>query len=484
MEIRYYKEQQHNFMVIKQTESESQAAYHSKMLKSRKMDHLLKVNERIVNGDKYNYYDITSKLSLKQLLGSRSLSMSDITPFMDDLRGACKEIDNYLLDTARLVLDPDMIFYSHVKEKYYFLYNISTPVEESEHDIGLLMDYLLDKADSDDESASDLIYSLYEQYEKGILDVWGMLDIYDNYAAAGKKNDDSRNRSVSSIRGSSFSDLTAPDTPSDLKADPYFVYDNNDGPVPDPVPMPSPLPPAASAQSPARKTAPIIIAVIGILGLVACVTIRMLLKLDPDEELIWLAGTIVSILLSAAGIIWFVISSGKKNQTEPQPDSVAAFSDPANCPDIHMEDFIASPSRSARPVSSGSKQEHLNEDIEDVYAPPIEGQTVFFDGTSESGTYKLYALDRKNKKHIELTHLPVTIGKLNGYVDFVIDHPSISRMHAKLDMQGDRLMLSDLNSTNGVYLNGMRLSPNEVREIEEGDEIRFGSLNYCLRRCS
>ena len=62
MEIRYYKEQQHNFMVIKQTESESQAAYHSKMLKSRKMDHLLKVNERIVNGDKYNYYDITSKL--------------------------------------------------------------------------------------------------------------------------------------------------------------------------------------------------------------------------------------------------------------------------------------------------------------------------------------------------------------------------------------------------------------------------------------
>ena len=484
MEIRYYKEQQRNFMVIKQTESESQAAYHSKMLKSRRMDHLLKVNERIVNGDKYNYYDITSKLSLKQLLGSRSLSMTDLIPFMNDLRGACKEVDNYLLDTARLVLDPDMIFYSHVKEKYYFLYNISTPSEESEHDIGLLMDYLLDKADSEDESASDLIYSMYEQYEKGILDVWGMLDIYDAQAVSGKKNDDTLKRSMSSMNGSSSADLTLPETSPDLKADPCFVYDITAGNVPDPVPMPSPLPPAAGAQSPVRKTAPLIIAVIGVLGLVACAIIRMLLKLEPDEALIWLAGTIVSALISVMGIIWSVINSGRNNITEPQPDSVAAFPDPTNRQDIHMSDFIASPSRSARPVSAGSKQEHLNDDIEDVYALPIEGQTVFFDGTSESGTYKLYALDRKNKKHIELTHLPVTIGKLNGYVDFVIDHPSISRMHAKLEMQGDRLMLSDLNSTNGVYLNGMRLSPNEVREIEEGDEIRFGSLNYCLRRCS
>ncbi len=445
-------------MVIRQTESESRTAYHSKMLRSRNMDHLLRVNERIVNGDKYNYYDITSKLSLKQFLGHRSLSMSDMTPLMNDLQRACREIENYLLDPSRLVLDPEMIFYSHSKEKYYFLYNISTSVEESENDIGLLMDYLLDRADGGDEAVSDLIYNLYEQYEKGVMDVWRMIETYNEYT----------------------SDPSVDQTDTFRESDPVPV------PVPTPIPVPVPdsLPPAATGTPMRKNPVPLIIAGLGILGVAACLAIRMMFKLEPDEKLIWTAAIAAAGIISAGGIIGFVITLIKNRSEDPQPDSTAIYTPAPDQPDIHMQDFIASPAMPVKPAVTGSKQERLNAESEDVYAPPIEGQTVFFDGASESGTYKLYALDRKNKTHIELDHLPVTIGKLNGYVDYVIDHPSISRMHARLDRQGDRLMLSDLNSTNGVFLNGMRLSPNEVREIEEGDEIRFGSLNYCLRRCS
>ena len=43
------------------------------------------------------------------------------------------------------------------------------------------------------------------------------------------------------------------------------------------------------------------------------------------------------------------------------------------------------------------------------------------------------------------------------------------------------MFLTDMNSMNGTYKNGLRMQPQETVEIEPGDEIRFGSLNYCYR---
>ena len=58
---------------------------------------------------------------------------------------------------------------------------------------------------------------------------------------------------------------------------------------------------------------------------------------------------------------------------------------------------------------------------------------------------------------------------------------SVSRIHAKFERQGDRVLLTDMNSTNGTYKNGLRMEPQETVEIEPGDEIRFGNLHYCYR---
>lgn len=108
------------------------------------------------------------------------------------------------------------------------------------------------------------------------------------------------------------------------------------------------------------------------------------------------------------------------------------------------------------------------------------GNTVFFD-ESKMAEYKLYAMDRRNKQHIELRKFPCTIGKMAGCVDHVLGDDSVSRIHARLDKEGDKVLLTDMNSTNGTYKNGLRMQPQETVEIEVGDEIRFGSLNYCYR---
>lgn len=52
----------------------------------------------------------------------------------------------------------------------------------------------------------------------------------------------------------------------------------------------------------------------------------------------------------------------------------------------------------------------------------------------------------------------------------------VSRMHAALRLMADTLVLVDLGSTNGTYLNEEFLIPNMPQIVHDGDTIRLGSL--------
>ncbi len=108
------------------------------------------------------------------------------------------------------------------------------------------------------------------------------------------------------------------------------------------------------------------------------------------------------------------------------------------------------------------------------------GNTIFLPWT-EVCENKLYSIDRRNKSHIDLARLPLTVGKLAGAVDMVISEASISRMHARFSRNGNKIYITDLNSTNGTFRNGMRLAPNASEPIEPGDEIRLGKLKFIYR---
>jgi hypothetical protein len=55
----------------------------------------------------------------------------------------------------------------------------------------------------------------------------------------------------------------------------------------------------------------------------------------------------------------------------------------------------------------------------------------------------------------------------------------VSRVHAALAFDSARgtLTVSDMNSMNGTFLNGLRLQPQEVHELRPGDHLRLGRLS-------
>jgi pSer/pThr/pTyr-binding forkhead associated (FHA) protein len=68
------------------------------------------------------------------------------------------------------------------------------------------------------------------------------------------------------------------------------------------------------------------------------------------------------------------------------------------------------------------------------------------------------------------------IGRQAG-VAILLDDQDVSRRHAVLDRTGGRVVLADLGSTNGTWVNQRRLHPDDRRdgvELRDGDEVRFG----------
>ena len=52
----------------------------------------------------------------------------------------------------------------------------------------------------------------------------------------------------------------------------------------------------------------------------------------------------------------------------------------------------------------------------------------------------------------------------------------VSCRHATIRRQDQQLVIADLGSTNGTFVNGRRLPPHEPCALYDGDEIRLGNL--------
>jgi hypothetical protein len=52
----------------------------------------------------------------------------------------------------------------------------------------------------------------------------------------------------------------------------------------------------------------------------------------------------------------------------------------------------------------------------------------------------------------------------------------VSRLHAIIKRDGERILFMDLGSANGSYINGKRLQPNAEQYINHGDIVALGKL--------
>ena len=82
----------------------------------------------------------------------------------------------------------------------------------------------------------------------------------------------------------------------------------------------------------------------------------------------------------------------------------------------------------------------------------------------------IVSIDEVVIKEVQLTKDKTTLGR-RPYNDIVIDNLAVSGEHAILQMSGGEVVLEDLNSTNGTYLNGKAV---KKQQLQNGDSIEIG----------
>lgn len=77
-----------------------------------------------------------------------------------------------------------------------------------------------------------------------------------------------------------------------------------------------------------------------------------------------------------------------------------------------------------------------------------------------------------------LSGTEVVIGR-SPYSTICVSYPKISRIHASFYRVGDRIFLRDLGSTNGTFIDGVRIGPDPV-QVAPGASISLGGVQVFL----
>lgn len=79
----------------------------------------------------------------------------------------------------------------------------------------------------------------------------------------------------------------------------------------------------------------------------------------------------------------------------------------------------------------------------------------------------------RERQTIMLNRARMTIGRAEGS-DLLLDTPLASRLHALLSVREDGVYVSDLDSSNGTYLNGRKI---DKAQLHHRDVIRVGDCD-------
>ena len=76
----------------------------------------------------------------------------------------------------------------------------------------------------------------------------------------------------------------------------------------------------------------------------------------------------------------------------------------------------------------------------------------------------------------EITATPFVIGRAK--TDYAPGAAGVSRRHCFVDRTGSTYFITDLESTNGVWINGRKIKPYNRTALENGDIVGIGDRVY------
>ena len=448
MEATYRRDSEHNYMILKSDEKLHGNEYQVRMLLGNEIPGLLRCKLRMIDGEAYFYYDITSRQPLSRILGQHPASSEDIRAIASGLVKALDGIERYLLAEEGLLLEPDFLYMDVETKEISFCYlpffqkNFSEAFRE-------LAEYLLKSLNHEDDQAVLWGYQLYSGTVEENYHVSAV--VRKLYRTDGSGKDKTVKREIEVLEREEAESSKEAEVPRQS--------------LPNPESLKSPVCQSLTGQEHLKKRRQYryilemisggVLLAASMAGLVFC-------------GMLTLTQAGGAVFLLAAAVFYAAGGKGKTRQRPPKQGQKRQEERPAE-------------QEAQGGVQQWKEQKEKICDFYEEAGEEIYGQTTLFREGMPGDAPVLLSIHAEQRGNAVVDEEKFIIGKLKGKVNLVLDLPPVSRIHAGIERRDGKYFLTDLNSTNGTFLNGERLEANEYRQLRSGDEIYFAGAGYYFK---
>ncbi len=473
MNAEYKRDLQNNYLILEAPKAEEDD-YRLRMAEQNQVSGLLPFHSARKNGVLYLHYEITSKQTLESIFEKRKMGYEDIFFLLAGIRDVLEAMQKYLLDPAQLVFDPEYLYVEPDRRRVQLCY---LPGSEGSCPIIRLAEFILKKLDHREQQAVALGYGFYQKAMEDNFSLQKTLKeiLEAEEAQKGENGEYREDRINNAVRyRSDFAEESASlsgKRQEYRKENAEFEERENTGylrggekrsagaeaeSVPPEAREPYEVTHCERKRRPQRRVDRLFQVIhpavlLSALLLFALLEIVYYFGLLTTTE----AGGIFFLLISVEALINKFWRNRKERKTESRW--------------IEEEDD----------QMYWMLQEEMYEAPEETSV--IEETRCLTPGQEEGGIYLVCTHGGAGGiagQDIYVGASPVYVGKIKGESDVILDSPTVSRRHARLECRDGVCYVKDLNSRNGTFCNGRRLRPQEQCRFAQGDEISFAEIGY------
>ena len=93
-------------------------------------------------------------------------------------------------------------------------------------------------------------------------------------------------------------------------------------------------------------------------------------------------------------------------------------------------------------------------------------------------TVQVFLVSADNRGKYEIAESGTDIGTLSGSGRITLRNSSISRRHAGISIDRNRVFVTDYSSTNGTFMDGVEITPGQKTEVYNGSFLSFGNETF------
>ncbi|MFP4697754.1 MAG: DUF6382 domain-containing protein [Eubacteriales bacterium] len=476
--VSYDRDIQHNYIVLKTNNKNfDENNYQLQMLTHNTIEGCIAIDVRGHNEDVELYYDITSKQPLSELLSKKEITTEQIKKLLKKIICTLENSRKFLLKEDNYIINKDYIFIEPYNWEVFLCYipEVRNPRNLADQ-MKDLIEYLMDNTSQEEKEAIILIHKLYKITKKGNFTIGDL----ENIIKENHFQDETPRKSLDLQQAQEVKDIEEINkvnkTPSENSKS---------------TPLNMPIKKEKVTEEKEVKIFPFTIKVItGIIQVALCILIYLCIssevfvneatrKLDITKLvafvviLLVIDGYVLSKLFNEKNKIIKLIEEEREIPIQPEISNQYLNLNKRTLQSVEESNDIT--------INNKEKVQDDNFEGTTLLQEQEEIATTLLTDNEEDLAY-LVANKNGVEEEICINNTPFIIGKLSSQVDYVIDNPTISRIHAKIIQNSNEYYLIDLNSRNGTFINGKRINNGGKELIRVGDIIKFSDRTYTFKK--